>query len=77
MSENKAKTSKTGLKFFVVVIPKEGMAGSSPAKFSFGVTPCIELYSVVFTVLILWLVIPKESLDRLVPANLFSGMTTR
>ena len=33
----------------VSVIPKEDLGGTSPAKPSFGMTPTIELYSVVFT----------------------------
>ena len=44
-----------GLKSFVI-IPKEGLAGTNPAQPSFGMTPTIELYPVVFTGYILWLV---------------------
>ncbi len=40
---------KTGLKIFVVVIPKEGMAGTSSAKTSFGLIPTIKLSSVFFS----------------------------
>ena len=43
------KKSKTGLKIFVGVIPKGSMAGISSTKPSFGTTPTIESYSVVFT----------------------------
>ena len=40
--------AKTGLNTFVTVIPKElGLAGTSPAKSSFGMAPTIELDSVV------------------------------
>ena len=38
---------KTGLNIFVMVIPKEGMAGNIPAKPSFGMTTTIELYFVL------------------------------
>ena len=41
--------AKTGLKIIVVIIPKEGLGGTSPAKPSFEMTPIIKLYSVVFT----------------------------
>ena len=46
--------TKTGLKIFVIVIPKEGLAGTNPFKLSFGMTPTTELYSVVLTDYILW-----------------------
>ncbi len=36
--------AKTSLKIFVVVLPKQGLAGTSPATPLFGVTPTIELY---------------------------------
>ena len=38
-----------GLKIFLVVIPKDGLAGTSPVKPSFGMTPTIESFSGVFT----------------------------
>ena len=41
--------TKTDLKIFVVVIPKEGLVGTRPAKPSFGMTLTIELFFVVFT----------------------------
>ncbi len=69
--------AKTGLTIFVVVIPKEGLAGISPATPPFGVTPeyrialfCLDgLYSVVSVIL-------KEGLAWLVPAKPSFGMTT-
>ncbi len=36
---------KTDLKVFVVVIPKEGLAGWGPANPSLGMTPTIKYYS--------------------------------
>ncbi len=40
---------KIGCKIFVIVIPRAGMAGNSPAKPSFVMTATIELQSLVFT----------------------------
>ncbi len=34
--------AKTGLKMFVAVVPKEGLADTSPTKPSFGMTPSIK-----------------------------------
>ena len=34
---------KTGFKIFVIVIPKEGLADTSPAKPSFGMTPTMNV----------------------------------
>ncbi len=39
-------SSKTVLKIFVGVIPKEGLSGTSSAKPSLAITSTIELYSV-------------------------------
>ncbi len=39
---------KTDLKVFVVVIPKEGLAGWGPANPSLGMTPTIKYYSPAF-----------------------------
>ncbi len=47
--------AKTGLKIFVVVMPKEGLAGICPTKPCFGMTLTVELYSFVFTDYILLL----------------------
>ncbi len=35
-------TQKTGCKIFVIVLPKEGLAGTSPPRPSFGMTPTIK-----------------------------------
>ena len=43
------KQPVTGLKIFVITIPNEGMAGTSPAQPSVITTPTIELYSLSFT----------------------------
>ena len=48
-SVNESDHAKTGLKTLVVVIPREDMANTSPAKSSFGMTLTIEFYSVAFT----------------------------
>ena len=53
---------KAGLKIFVAVIPKEGLADISSAKPSFSIIMTIELYPVVLAVL--------------VPAKPSFGMTT-
>ena len=37
-----ARHKKTGFKVFVVVIPKEGLAGWGPANPSLGMTPTTE-----------------------------------
>ncbi len=39
---------QTLLKVFVVVIPKEGLAGWGPASPSLGLTPTIKYYSTAF-----------------------------
>ena len=57
------------LKIFVVVIPKEGLAGSGPAKPSFGMTLTTGEYFIVG-------VIPKEGLAGPEPAKPSFGMTT-
>ncbi len=36
-----------GLQIFVIVIAKEGLAGTRPAMLSFGMTPTIQLYTLV------------------------------
>ena len=41
--------AKTGLKIFVIVIAKEGLAGTSQAKSPFGLTPNTEWTSAIFT----------------------------
>ena len=56
------------LKIFVVVIPKEGLALSGPAKPSFGMTQTIK-YSPVVSV------IPEEGLAGPEPAKPSFGMT--
>ncbi len=38
-----------GFKIFAVVVPKDGLSGTCPARSSLGMTSTIELYSVVFT----------------------------
>ncbi len=39
---------KTDLKVFVVVIPKEGLAGWGPTNPSLGMTPTMKYYSTAF-----------------------------
>ncbi len=43
--EDKSYVLLNGHQFFIFVISKERLAGTSPAKHSFGITPTIELYS--------------------------------
>ena len=57
------------LKTIVVVIPKETLPGTCPAKHSFGMTLSIQLYAVVFTNCMLYFlyygIMPKEDLAGL------------
>ncbi len=43
-----ARHEKTDLKVFVVVIPKEGLAGCGPTNTSVGMTPTTKYYSTAF-----------------------------
>ena len=56
------------LKIFVVVIPKEGLVGSGPAKPSFGMTLTTREYFIVG-------VTPKEGLAGPEPAKPSFGIT--
>ncbi len=47
-AQNDMRHEKTDLKIFVVVIPKEGLAGWGPANPSLGITPTIKYYSTAF-----------------------------
>ena len=49
-----ARHGKTDLEVFVVVIPKEGLAGWGPANPSLGVTPTIKYYSAAFSEAVRW-----------------------
>ncbi len=48
LRENWLRHEKTDLKIFVVVIPKEGLAGWGPTNPSLGMTPTIKYYSTAF-----------------------------
>ncbi len=81
MPTSDARHEKTDLKVFVVVVPKEGLAGGGLANPSLGMTNTIKylrkillyclqrFYSAVG-------VIPKEGLAVPQPANPSLGMTT-
>ena len=71
--------AKTDRKVFVVVIPKEGLAGPS----SMGMTTSTEYYSAFLDYILLsvpylkkdWQAVPKEGLVGPPPANPSLGMT--
>ena len=63
------------LKVFVIVIPKEGLAGWGPASPSLGMTRTIKYYC-LFRLYSVVGVIPKEGLVGPQPANPSFGMTT-
>ncbi len=64
----------TGLEIFVVVIPKEGLAGTSPAKPTFGMTPTVKHNLWRWRSTVLFNVI-EEALASLVPAKSSFGTT--
>ena len=66
---------KRELKVFVVVIPKEELAGWGPTTPSFGMTPTIKYYSTARLYFVVG-VIPKKGFAGPQPANPSLGMTT-
>ncbi len=71
--QSAARREKTDLKVFVVVIPKEGLAGWGPANPSLGMTPTIKLlFYCLHRLHSVFGVIPKEGLAWPLLRSVFS-----